>query len=152
MAKTKVEVPREFEPLDILKVNNKKPGFSYRWVKKANLEMKRMHGWTPVIRTDEEIQRSSDFGLGAGKVIERGDLVLCLMPTALCNQLKAAKAMKAKRQMDAIKRGGRMKFAGKGGQQKGTDSLETLHELGVGSQREVLHEQTVTEPAAKADE
>ena len=152
MPKTQVDVTHDFDPIDILKVVNKKPGFAYRWVKKANVEIKRMHGWQPVIKTAEEIERSAEYGLGIGKVIERGDLILCHMPVKLNEQLKAAKRQKAKRQMDAIKRAGMLKHGSKKGRQTGSDALETMTDLGIGVQHEVLAEKTDTEPGSTGSE
>lgn len=136
VAKKPVKVSKEFNPLDLLAVEYKEPGYAYRWVNKKALPTKRALGWEPVKRSKEQVEEYAEYGVKMGTTIERQDLILCRMPTALCDKIKKARKDRADRQINAIRRQGLKRFSKGNEDVRGTGSLETLRELGIGQQDE----------------
>jgi hypothetical protein len=135
---TKADVLTEYDPLNILTVRYTRPGYKIRWCRKKDLETKRFQGWEPVRRKKEDLDRLEEYGVQKGSTIERQDLILCEMPADKCAKLVAAKKAKADRQMEAIRRTGLKRFGTEDRDRTGDTSLETLDELGVGTQKEVI--------------
>lgn len=142
----KVEVGREADPLDLLAVQHKDPGYAYRWINKRALESKRVQGWEPVRKTKEEIDELAEYGVRSGTTIERQDLILCRMPRAMNDRLKARKQAKADRQMNSVKRQGLKKFSSERERITGAGSLETLSELEGSHQDDAIEETTERVP------
>lgn len=73
-----VQVTREWERPDPLKVEGKDPGKAYRWIDKKKLEQRRYEGWTPC--RDEGVVHKNPDGTPDSGSKEYRELILCEMP------------------------------------------------------------------------
>jgi hypothetical protein len=105
------ERPKQWMPAELLPEPDKEPGFAYRWIRVAtlnvndprNLSGKLREGWEPVAVEEQPkfkllVDPNSRF---AGN-IEIGGLLLCKTPTEFVDQRNASFAAKSDAQTKAV--------------------------------------------------
>ncbi len=109
--RTTMERPKQWMPAELLPEPDKEPGFAYRWIRVAtlnvndprNLSGKLREGWEPVAVEEQPkfkllVDPNSRF---AGN-IEIGGLLLCKTPTEFVEQRNAHVQQKADAQTKAV--------------------------------------------------
>jgi hypothetical protein len=109
--RTTTERPKQWMPAELLPEPDKEPGFAYRWIRVAtlnvndprNLSGKLREGWEPVAVEEQPkfkllVDPNSRF---AGN-IEIGGLLLCKTPTEFVEQRNASFAAKSDAQTKAV--------------------------------------------------
>lgn len=109
--RTTTERPKQWMPAELLPEPDKEPGFAYRWIRVAtlnvndprNLSGKLREGWEPVAVEEQPkfkllVDPNSRF---AGN-IEIGGLLLCKTPTEFVEQRNAHVQQKADAQTKAV--------------------------------------------------
>ena len=98
-SRTMQERPKQWMPAELLPEPDKEPGFAYRWVRVAtlnvsdprNLSGKLREGWEPVtIEEQPSMKLLVDPGSRYAGNIEIGGLLLCKTPTEFVQQRNAS--------------------------------------------------------------
>ncbi|MCD4785361.1 MAG: hypothetical protein K8T10_16200 [Candidatus Eremiobacteraeota bacterium] len=81
-----VQVGRTWQAPNPLRVDNRDPNSSYRWVRKDKIEQKRYEGWKPVERDNGPEKYASPDGSQTDNNYHYRELVLCKMPRDMAEQ------------------------------------------------------------------
>ena len=105
------ERPKQWMPAEVLPEPDKEPGFAYRWIRVAtlnlsdprNLSGKLREGWEPVaIEEQPKFKLLADPNSRFAGNIEIGGLLLCKTPVEFVEQRNAAFAAKSDAQSKAV--------------------------------------------------
>ena len=105
------ERPKQWMPAELLPEPDKEPGFAYRWIRVATLNVndprnisgKLREGWEPVaIEEQPKFQMLVDPNSRFKDNIEVGGLLLCKTPTDFVEQRNAHFAKQTQAQTDAV--------------------------------------------------
>ncbi|MCE1247442.1 MAG: hypothetical protein LWY06_12425 [Firmicutes bacterium] len=96
-----IQITREWNRPDPLKVEGKNPEKAYRWVDKGRLEQREREGWSRV--DSDSVKHNNPDGSSAGAPQYR-ELVLCEMPREQAQSRNRYFQEKAKQAMEAAAR------------------------------------------------
>ena len=109
--RTTMERPKQWMPAELLPEPDKEPGFAYRWIRVATLNMndprnisgKLREGWEPVtIEEQPKFKLLADPSSRFAGNIEIGGLLLCKTPTEMVEQRNQYFSKQTKNQTEAV--------------------------------------------------
>lgn len=103
MGKSKnVDIVTDWRQPDPLKLLKKNEQFSYRWIRKTEVELRKQQGWEIVNRDEVGLEKDLRISRGSASNAECNELILCKRPVQMGQAHRDYLDQKNQRLMEAL--------------------------------------------------
>lgn len=98
----KIDVTKDWQPPNPLRLNKKENSKSYRWIRRSEMDLRKQQGWEPVGRSAVGLENDPRISRGDGAYAQCNELVLCQRPQEMNDAHKAYLEEKNKKVLAAL--------------------------------------------------
>jgi len=98
----KIDVVTDWNTPDPLKLAKKNPAYSYRWIRKNDVELRKQQGWETVESGEIDLEQDLRVSRGESSIAQCNELILCKRPSSMNKAHRKFIDDKNKRVMDAL--------------------------------------------------
>ncbi|MEW6534534.1 MAG: hypothetical protein AB1454_02800 [Candidatus Auribacterota bacterium] len=99
---SQIDVVNSWRPPDPLKLVRTDSSFSYRWMRKNEVELRKQQGWEVVDKKEIGFEADQRVSRGSSSIAECNELVLCKRPREMSEAHRSFLDNKNKRIMEAL--------------------------------------------------
>ena len=98
----KLDVVHDWQPPDPLKLLRRDEKFSYRWMRKNEVELRKQQGWQVVEKNEVGLEKDLRVSRGQTFNVECNELILCKRPVKVNSAHRSYLDEKNRRLMEAL--------------------------------------------------